>query len=113
MAISVPTAKRSDDAQYKRLRIWFKAECRRRNEPCWLCVQRGADEKHAAINYDAPQYAPDAFELDHEKPWDTHPHLRYSPQNAKASHSRCNRQRGRRMQKSMPGAQGLWIRPDF
>jgi 5-methylcytosine-specific restriction endonuclease McrA len=105
------TQVRSDDWQSKQLRIRFKAFCRAQNALCWLCVQRGADPSFAQIDYDAAPNTPNSFELDHFKPWETYPHLRYEWHNARPSHSRCNRQRGRRMQASV-GAHNAWVKPD-
>ena len=100
---------RKDDWQSQQLRARFKAECRMRNALCWICVERG-DIEFAQIDYDAPPLTPNAFELDHFKPWDTHPHLRYMPANCRPSHSRCNRQRGRQMQTN---AEQVWVKPDW
>jgi len=103
---------RRDDWTWQQLRARFKAHCRARNAPCWICVQRGADPSFAQIDYNALPLSPNAFECDHVRPWETHPEARYLWNNLAASHSRCNRQRGKRMQTS-EGTQQMWIKPDW
>jgi hypothetical protein len=105
------TQVRRDDWQWQQLRARFKAHCKQRNLLCHICVERG-DIEHARIDYDAEPLRPLAFEADHVRPWETHEHLRYEWNNLAPSHSRCNRQRGRRMQVNA-GAHQQWIKPDF
>jgi HNH endonuclease len=83
------------DHRWDALARKFKAQCRARNEPCWLCVRRGhkPTDPEAQIDYAAPRFAARAFEADHILDWESHPMARYSLQNCAASHSRCNRQR--------------------
>ena len=65
------------------------AEVRRRRAPCGICWQR--------IDYTItdPNH-PDAFTVDHIKPWSLNPNLRTDPANLRAAHRRCNSSRGNR-----------------
>ncbi len=64
--------------------------------PCWLCGQ--------PIDYDAPAHDPDALDVDHVKPYSTHPHLALVRSNLRPSHVRCNRSRGARPPRPEIGA---------
>ena len=81
-----PVTAKINTRAWRKLAATFKTACRRRNAPCWLCGQ--------SIDYDAPPQAPEAFEADHYRPRDTHPHLALDPTNLRPSHSSCNRSRG-------------------
>ena len=67
---------------------WRKiaANLRAQRNPCHICKQ--------PIDYDAPPHHPDSFEADHYYPESTHPNLATDPANVRASHSKCNRNRG-------------------
>jgi hypothetical protein len=72
----------------------------------------GGDWENAAIDYDAKPLSPNAFEADHFYPRNTHPHLAYSLENLRASHSRCNRQRhDEEIKQTAP--QQVWVKPDW
>lgn len=71
---------------YQKMRSEFRAECEAVGAPCWLCG--------LPIEYRAGQYDEDAFELDHFFPVSTHPEKAEDPENARASHRRCNQVRG-------------------
>lgn len=60
---------------------------KRANAKCWICGQ--------AIDYAAPVGSPDAWEPDHVVPVAKDPSLAYDPGNIRASHSSCNRSRGK------------------
>lgn len=66
----------------------LKEELRSRRLPCWLDGQ--------PIDYDAPPDDPNAFSVDHAKPWSLYPALREDPTNLRAAHLRCNKSRGNR-----------------
>lgn len=66
----------------------LKQEQRAKGLPCWLCGQ--------PIDYTLSDDDPDAFSVDHVKPWSTHPHLREDPANLRSAHLRCNKGRGNR-----------------
>jgi HNH endonuclease. len=67
----------------------LKAEQRAKRLPCWLCGQ--------PIDYSQPDpNHGDAFSVDHEKPWSSHPELREDPANLRSAHQRCNKRRGDR-----------------
>jgi 5-methylcytosine-specific restriction endonuclease McrA len=102
---------RVDDWQWKQLRIRFKAHCRARNAPCWICVERGADPSFARIDYNAAPYDPSSFNADHARSWEEYPHLRYTFENLRASHRRCNLQRGKRPHTG-DGEQHGWVKPE-
>jgi 5-methylcytosine-specific restriction endonuclease McrA len=70
---------------YREFRAEMKAIWQAQNAPCWMDGQ--------PIDYDGPANAAESFELDHAKPRKTHPHLALDPNNARPSHSRCNRSR--------------------
>ena len=87
--------------RYRRLRQDFKAQCAAHNLPCWLCGQ--------PIDYTAKPGLPDAFNLDHALPRDTHPELAEDPGNFRASHETCNKVRGTRTAVGTVGAQSrVW-----
>ena len=93
--------------QWARLRDRFRDHCRRTNALCHLCVQRG-DVEHAVIDY-ATARSPWSFEADHLKSVDAYPHLAFEWSNLRASHARCNRQKG-------PKAVVIeheWVEPDW
>lgn len=101
------------DYRWEKLRAQLKARYRASGAPCHLCVARG-DIEQSQIDYSAPRFAPNGFELDHIKPWRLYPHLRYEPANCKPAHSRCNRQRrDEAMQTTTSSAAGRWIVPDW
>jgi hypothetical protein len=101
------------DALWEKVARQFKADCRMSNARCWLCLNRG-DHEMAGIDYDAPRHSPHGFEADHKKPWISHPHLRYSRENLRASHTRCNRAR-RESGESLnsEAVQHEWVKPDW
>lgn len=61
----------------------MKAEYQAAGARCWMDGQ--------PIDYTAPAGTPDAFDLDHVKPWKTHPELLLDRGNVRPSHARCNR----------------------
>ncbi|ERG63527.1 hypothetical protein L332_03540 [Agrococcus pavilionensis RW1] len=66
----------------------YKAECRKRNLPCWLCNQ--------PIDYEAAWddwSNPSRFEREHIQPASTHPELYDEPTNWAPSHAGCNNER--------------------
>jgi hypothetical protein len=90
------------------LRRRFKHHCRITGARCHLCIARGASLEESLIDYVNPR-RPKSFEADHYWPAETHPHLFLSWNCLRASHQRCNRQRG-----SKPAEpQGEWCRPDW
>lgn len=97
------------DQQWLTLKIQFRFECRTVNAPCHLCVLRG-DIESAQIDYSAPPGDPNAFTVDHVKPWKTHPHLRVLRSNLRAAHSRCNKQR---RDDPLPETPQVWVKPDW
>jgi 5-methylcytosine-specific restriction endonuclease McrA len=94
--------------QWAKLRARFKDHCRRTNARCYLCIARG-DYEHAVIDYTAPARTPHAFEADHAAPVGTNPHLAYAWSNLRASHARCNRQKGT----NDVVEQHVWVKPDW
>lgn len=81
----------------KRLRAAFFAEGKRLDaDPatrhladCWLCGER--------VNYQVDQHTtPDSHNLDHFKPFSTHPELLEDVTNWRHSHMACNLSRGNR-----------------
>ena len=64
----------------------FKAHCHELNLPCHICRQ--------PIDYNAPAFTPNAFELDHYYPRVSHPELTHDEDNFRPSHHSCNRARG-------------------
>ncbi len=67
----------------------FKAECKDRRDPCWLCGM-------SHIDYDAPHddyKNDDRFQLDHFYPVSTFPELQHDPTNFRPSAAGCNRER--------------------
>jgi hypothetical protein len=99
------------DYRWERLSATFKAECRRRNALCHICVERG-DEEHAQIDYAAKGNTSYAFETDHIRSWNRYPLLRYVWANLAPSHCRCNRQR-RDEELRSEGVQQVWVKPDW
>lgn len=68
---------------------WRKltAEVRARRDHCGICGQK--------IDYSIEDHNdPDAFTVDHIKPWKHYPELRTDPGNLRAAHRRCNSSRG-------------------
>ncbi len=89
----------------------FKARCKARREPCWLCPPDGAP-----IEYDAELGADLGFELDHRIPVSQRPDLMWVESNYAASHRACNRSRGNRAPKpqpSPPAGFGRWVVADW
>lgn len=62
------------------------AELKAQRRPCWLCG--------LPIDYTLPHDHPEAFSVDHVKPWSTHPELREDFGNLDAAHASCNKRRG-------------------
>ncbi|MBW9093118.1 hypothetical protein JNB62_05435 [Microbacterium jejuense] len=80
---------RTNTRRQHKQRIEFRAECEANDELCWICG--------LPIDYDAAHddYAnDDRFQEDHYWPVSTHPHLQDDPDNKRASHAGCNRERG-------------------
>lgn len=77
----------SDRAAQKARRD-YKTQCQETDALCWLCGQ--------PINYHAPAYHPDSFELDHFYPRASHPDLALDESNFRPSHASCNRARGKK-----------------
>jgi 5-methylcytosine-specific restriction endonuclease McrA len=105
------TERRENHRQWRALAAKFRAMCRASGTRCHLCILRG-DWENAAIDYDAKPLSPNAFEADHFYPRNTHPHLAYSLENLRASHSRCNRQR-RDEEIKQTAPQQVWVKPDW
>lgn len=74
--------------RYRVLRAAFRAECEENDEPCWLCNQ--------PIDYSVTheENRDEAFELDHAYPRKKFPELALDPAGFRASHGRCNNDRG-------------------
>ena len=88
----------------------FKDRCRRRKEPCWICLPDGPP-----IDYDAEPGAHLGFELDHAQSVRDRPDLMWVESNYRASHLTCNRSRGARAPKPQPPPPpefGRWVKPD-
>ena len=88
---------RPDTRRRKRLRKDFFSEGQRLDAGpatrhlanCWICQQR--------IDYTAePNSTPDSHNLDHYRPYSTHPELLEDPTNFRHSHQSCNTSRGDR-----------------
>lgn len=80
---------RKTTRQFVKDRDEFKAECKARNDPCWLCGMNH-------IDYDAPfdDYKnDDRFQLDHFFPVSTHPELQHDRTNFRPSAAGCNNER--------------------
>lgn len=86
--------------RWRQLAAQFKKACAGRNDACHICEQ--------PIDYSAPPQTASAFEADHFKPVETHPHLAYMVTNLRPSHSSCNRSRG-----SKVAPTGEWVAADF
>lgn len=67
----------------------FKAACKKRNAPCWLCRQANIDYDAAWDDWSNPS----RFERDHVKPVSLFPELEDDPSNWEASHAGCNNER--------------------
>ena len=72
---------------FKKLRRLFREECERAGVVCWLDGE--------PIDYAAPAFTPDAFELDHFHPVKTHPELAEVWENFRPAHHACNRRRSK------------------
>ncbi|MCV7394377.1 HNH endonuclease signature motif containing protein [Mycobacterium paraseoulense] len=94
--VGTPPGTRRSTRRWRQVAAAYKQDCRRRDAPCHICRQ--------PIHYDAPPQTPWAFETDHIKPVQSHPHLAMQPSNLAPAHVRCNRAR-----QSTP--QQDWIRP--
>jgi 5-methylcytosine-specific restriction endonuclease McrA len=86
--------------RWRRLRDRFRADCRNRRAPCWICRQ--------PIDYQAPPQTPTAFEADHYKPVTTHQWLAYDYTNLRPAHVKCNRAR-----QAKPDQHTGWIAPNW
>jgi len=75
----------------------LRDEVRARGGPCILCGQ--------PIDYSLPHDHPEAFTVEHRKPWSTHPELREDPANLGPAHASCNKRRGNRAQPPSLGLQ--------
>lgn len=76
---------------WRSTRAWraLVEECKRTyGWTCHLCGQ--------PIRADVDQTHPLAYQADHVKPYQSHPHLRMALHNLRPSHRRCNRARGTR-----------------
>lgn len=99
MSTSTPPPIARDDGRYRRARADFRARCATARTPCWLC---GEPIDYSIRQRPGRPVDPRGFEVDHVKPWATHPNLRLEPSNWCASHSRCNRERARTQQRNDP-----------
>lgn len=89
----------------------YKAQCKARREPCWLCPPDGPP-----IEYDAEPGADLGFELDHAVPVSQRPDLMWVESLFRASHRACNRSRGARApqpQPPPPEGFGRWVKADW
>jgi hypothetical protein len=87
---------RTNTRRQHRQRADFREECEHEvqpdgsvGRPCWICG--------LPIDYDAEwnDWAnDDRFQEDHYWPVSTHPELQEDPDNKRASHAGCNRERG-------------------
>lgn len=95
------------DAGYRKNRAAFKAKHKALRSDCHIC--RG---ELGPIDYNAQPQTPKAFELDHIKPFKTHPQLFYDPGNWAPSHASCNRSRqAKELHSTQPAAQPVskWV----
>jgi len=86
--------------RYKQLRQDFRARCKTKRAPCWLCQQ--------AIDYGLSYEDPDSWSLDHRLPRSTHPELTEVPSNFEASHLSCNKNRGNREPMNLGSTTRAW-----
>ncbi|OOB90771.1 hypothetical protein B0T42_10020 [Rathayibacter sp. VKM Ac-2630] len=71
------------------LKAEFRSACEEEDARCWMC---GLE-----IDYSIPpelSWKDPAFQLDHFFPVSKYPELQEDPGNFRASHARCNRDRG-------------------
>lgn len=87
---------RTNTRRQHKQRIEFRAECENeiqpdgsKGRPCWIC-DLPIDYEAASDDYGND----DRFQEDHFWPVSTHPHLQDDPDNKRASHAGCNRERG-------------------
>jgi len=86
------------DRQYRRLRAQFRYDCERNKLACSICFQ--------PIDYRLRRPHNDAWELHHERPTSTHPHLMMVRANWRPSHASCNKSQGNK-------PRGRWVRPTW
>ncbi|QLQ11166.1 MAG: HNH endonuclease [Nocardioidaceae bacterium] len=72
--------------RFKEQRRKFKQRCREHGAVCYHCEQ--------PIDYDAGPDDPNSFNVDHQFPLSTHPHLAEDPANFLPSCAGCNKARG-------------------
>ena len=77
------------------------------NAPCWICVEKGKPPEECAINYAAPATDPWSWQPDHVLPVKEYPQFALDIANLRASHARCNNQRGQEDKKRRKQAQEL------
>lgn len=81
---------RNNTRRMHTLRTEFRAASEAKNAPCWVCDALPID--YAAKHNDWKNDS--RFQLDHYWSVSTHPHLQEDPNNFRASHAGCNRDRG-------------------
>jgi len=100
-----PPSTRRGGAKWKQFRDRFKADCQKRNLPCWRC--------NGEILYTGPANYSQSFEADHALPPGTtlrdHPELMWDRTILRPAHVACNRS-NRAPEPPLPGE---WIRPPW
>jgi hypothetical protein len=90
-------SQRDRSARARAFRAEMKAYWQSINAPC------GIDGQHH-IDWDAPPFTPNAFEIEHIKPVSLHPELEFDPNNVRPSAHSCNRHRGTSNERPPVGA---------
>lgn len=82
---------RTNTRRMHNLRTAFRKACAEADAPCWVCdgLLGPIDYGAAYDDWDNDQ----RFQLDHYLPVSTHAHLQDDPDNFRASHAGCNRDR--------------------
>jgi len=73
-------------SEFKQMRAQFRKESRLLKSVCWLCGEE--------IDYALTSPDPQSFTLDHAIPVSEHPELLMDRNNFRASHRKCNEDRG-------------------
>ena len=77
-----------DGRPWRRESAAYKAECKKRNAPCWIC-----SNTRGPIDYDAPPRTPLSFTVDHKTPT-SHGGAVTRRSNWAPAHFSCNSSRG-------------------
>ena len=95
---------------YQKLRKQFRATCKANRAPCHICGPDGPP-----IDYDAPRFTSQAFEVDHLIPVSTPrgESLPYDVSLWKPSHASCNRSRQDNPHDPQPPLPGQWVKPSW